>query len=64
MYNVLTRQVDAELFPALRRCGMSFYAYNPLAGGILSGKHKFEHEEEGKIEKDGRFEGKARWKKL
>ena len=42
MYNALTRAVEPELFPCLRRLHMAFYAYNPLAGGILSGKHKFE----------------------
>ena len=39
MYNALTRDVDRELMPALRSTGMSFYAYNPLAGGLLTGKH-------------------------
>lgn len=43
MYNSLCRNVEPELFPALRHLGIRFYAYNPLAGGILSGKHtKFE----------------------
>ena len=35
-------QVEGELFPALRRFNMSFYAYNPLAGGVLTGRHKAE----------------------
>jgi aflatoxin B1 aldehyde reductase len=39
LYNGLSRKVEAELFPALRELGMRFYAYNPLAGGILAGKH-------------------------
>ena len=39
MYNALTRDVERELFPCLRNYGMRFYAYNPLAGGLLSGKH-------------------------
>jgi aflatoxin B1 aldehyde reductase len=39
MYNALTRDTEAELFPALRELGISFYAYNPLAGGILTGKY-------------------------
>lgn len=39
MYNGITRTVEAELFPALRSVGMRFYAYNPLAGGLLTGKH-------------------------
>ena len=39
MYNGITRQVETELFPALDRLGISFYAYNPLAGGMLTGKY-------------------------
>ena len=39
LYNGLSRQVEDELFPSLRHCGMRFYAYNPLAGGILAGKY-------------------------
>lgn len=40
MYNALCRNVDSELFPAIRSLGMRFYAFNPLAGGLLTGKHK------------------------
>ena len=39
MYNGLSRNVEKELFPALRKLGMKFYAFNPLAGGLLTGKH-------------------------
>ena len=39
MYNALCRNVDPELFPAVRSLGMRFYAFNPLAGGMLTGKH-------------------------
>lgn len=39
MYNALTRDVERELFPCLRNYGMRFNAYNPLAGGLLTGKH-------------------------
>ncbi len=39
MYNSLTRDVERELFPCLRNYGISFYAYNPLAGGLLTGKY-------------------------
>lgn len=39
MYNAVTRDVEAELLPCLRHLGMSFYAYNPLAGGLLSGRY-------------------------
>eukprot|EP00800_Vazella_pourtalesii_P004109 TRINITY_DN1436_c0_g1_i10.p1 TRINITY_DN1436_c0_g1~~TRINITY_DN1436_c0_g1_i10.p1 ORF type:complete len:325 (+),score=65.97 TRINITY_DN1436_c0_g1_i10:80-1054(+) len=58
MYNPVTRSVEAELFPALRKFGMRFDAYNPLAGGILTGKHKFSDKSDGKIQ-PGRFEGNS-----
>jgi aflatoxin B1 aldehyde reductase len=41
MYNAFTREVERELFPALRRLNIAFYAYNPLAGGLLTGRYKF-----------------------
>ena len=40
MYNALCRNVEPELFPAIRQLGMRFYAFNPLAGGLLTGKHR------------------------
>lgn len=38
MYNAVCRNVDSELFPAIHSLGIRFYAFNPLAGGLLSGK--------------------------
>mmetsp|Transcript_3667 Transcript_3667/g.4897 ORF Transcript_3667/g.4897 Transcript_3667/m.4897 type:complete len:429 (+) Transcript_3667:119-1405(+) len=55
MYNALTRQVEKELFPALRKLNIRFYAYNPLAGGLLTGRHK----DINKKPMDGRFGSKA-----
>ena len=52
LYNPVTRGVESALFPVLREHGMSFYAYNPLAGGLLTGKHKFDMESLG--DTDGR----------
>lgn len=40
MYNALCRNVEPELIPAIRSLGMRFYAFNPLAGGMLTGKHQ------------------------
>ncbi|XP_033822037.2 aflatoxin B1 aldehyde reductase member 3 [Periophthalmus magnuspinnatus] len=57
MYNATTRQVETELFPCLRYFGMKFYAYNPLAGGILTGKYHFEDKEGSQPE--GRFFGNS-----
>ena len=39
MYNAFSRNVEKELFPALHELGMKFYAYNPLAGGLLTDKY-------------------------
>lgn len=39
MYNALNRNAEIELFDAIRAYGISYYAYNPLAGGILTGKY-------------------------
>lgn len=35
-YNPLLRTGETELFPVLRRYGMAFYAFSPLAGGYFS----------------------------
>ena len=37
MYNLISRNVE-EIFPHLEE--MEFWAYNPLAGGLLTGKYK------------------------
>ena len=39
MYNCVTRACEPELLPALRKLNVRFLAYNPLAGGLLTGKH-------------------------
>ena len=39
MYNLIARKVE-EIFPILNKKGMEFWAYNPLAGGLLTGKYK------------------------
>ncbi|KAA1472008.1 Aldo/keto reductase [Dentipellis sp. KUC8613] len=38
-YNALHRSVEPELFPCLRKYGISFYEYNPLAGGFFTGRY-------------------------
>lgn len=51
IYNPLTRKAEAELNDALNYFGMRFYAYNPLAGGLLTGRYT-QYEE---APEDGRF---------
>uniref|UniRef100_A0A8C0X1M7 NADP-dependent oxidoreductase domain-containing protein n=1 Tax=Castor canadensis TaxID=51338 RepID=A0A8C0X1M7_CASCN len=55
MYNGISRKVETELFPCLRHFGLRFYAFNPLAGGLLTGRYKYE-DKEGK-QPAGRFFG-------
>lgn len=50
LYNAINRRVEDELFPTLRKHGIAFVAYNPLAAGLLTGKHV----QEGEVKK-GRF---------
>lgn len=46
MYNAITREVEKELFPCLRKLNIRFYAYNPLAGGLLTGRYTSEKVED------------------
>ncbi len=39
-YNLLFRQFERDLFPLCLEEGVGVIPYNPLAGGLLSGKHK------------------------
>ncbi|KAJ6511550.1 NADP-dependent oxidoreductase domain-containing protein [Mycena vitilis] len=39
IYNALNRVVEAELIPCLRAYSISFYVYNPLAGGFLTSRY-------------------------
>lgn len=51
VYNPLTRRAEAELNDCLNHFGMRFYAYNPMCGGLLTGRYgKFED-----APTDGRF---------
>ncbi len=41
-YNLLFRQTERELLPLCEEEGIGVIPYNPLAGGLLSGKHQWE----------------------
>jgi aryl-alcohol dehydrogenase-like predicted oxidoreductase len=41
-YNLISRRVEDEYESATERLGLSTIVYNPLAGGLLTGKHRFE----------------------
>ena len=56
-YNAFARILEESLFPTLRRLGISFYAYSPIAGGLLA-KSKQQI-----VDGSGRFQpGSAYWK--
>jgi len=51
MYNPIARRAETELKACLDHFGMRYYAYNPLAGGMLTGRYTdFDEAPE-----DGRF---------
>ena len=39
MYNLLARGIEEEYLPFCKKFGMAVIPYNPLAGGLLTGKH-------------------------
>jgi aryl-alcohol dehydrogenase-like predicted oxidoreductase len=50
VYNLITRGVETELIPFIQAHGLGMTAYNPIAGGLLTGKHQA-----GKPAEDTRF---------
>lgn len=42
MYNLLARGIEQEWLPMTRNFQLSNIVYNPLAGGLLTGKHKIQ----------------------
>lgn len=52
LYNVLLRQLDVEWFSFARRYQIHTTVYNPLAGGLLSGRHS----RDGATQKGSRFD--------
>ncbi|KAG6823186.1 hypothetical protein H0H92_011108, partial [Tricholoma furcatifolium] len=56
IYNAVHRNVEPELFPCLRKFGISFYEFNPLGGGFFTGRYT--SIEEG-VEAGSRFDPNA-----
>ncbi|KAI2464018.1 NADP-dependent oxidoreductase domain-containing protein [Annulohypoxylon bovei var. microspora] len=56
MYNAITRGIEPELIPACRRYGLDIVVYNPIAGGLFSGKIKSVDIDPGDL---GRFSTKS-----
>jgi aflatoxin B1 aldehyde reductase len=53
VYNGIHRSVETELFPCLKHYKISFYAFNPLAGGYLTNRY---HRETADHEGGSRFD--------
>lgn len=59
IYNPLTRKAEIELNDCLNHFGMRFYAYNPMCGGLLTGRYeRFED-----APTDGRFTHRPNYQK-
>jgi 1-deoxyxylulose-5-phosphate synthase len=55
-YNLLFREVERELLPLAQEDGLTVISFNPLAGGLLSGRHKYSDTPE-----TGRFSAELGW---
>jgi aryl-alcohol dehydrogenase-like predicted oxidoreductase len=55
LYCLLHRQLDVEYFAFAKKYGLHTTIYNPLAGGLLTGRHTFD----AAPERGSRFEGNA-----
>ncbi|RDX42990.1 Aldo/keto reductase [Lentinus brumalis] len=53
IYNAIQRTVEPELFPCLRKFGIAFYEFNPLAGGFFTGRY---HTLQDSVEPGSRFD--------
>lgn len=47
-YNFVDRRAEAEVLPACRRFGVSFFAFSPVAGGLLGGREVLERQVAGR----------------
>ncbi|KAF2821842.1 aflatoxin B1 aldehyde reductase member 2 [Ophiobolus disseminans] len=62
MYNAITREIESELIPCCRKYDMDIVVYNPLAGGLFSGKIKSADLDA--VPTEGRFSDSYQWGKL
>ena len=54
MYNLLARGIEQEYLPMAKKYDVTIIAYNPLAGGLLTGKHS-----EASVTPDTRFDNNS-----
>jgi len=53
-YSFVDRRVENDLLPVARRYGLGFYAFSPVAGGILGGRSVLERQVAGRQRWGGR----------
>ncbi|CAD6454880.1 a16b93cc-ff00-480a-a7e1-8153de832116 [Sclerotinia trifoliorum] len=53
VYNAIQRSIEPELIPCLHHYNMSFYAFNPIAGGYLTSRY---HRHQESVEASSRFD--------
>lgn len=58
MYNLLARGIEDEYVPLCKHFGVAIVAYNPLAGGLLTGKYSKDHNPKS----GGRFDNNAMYR--
>ncbi|KAH6664974.1 NADP-dependent oxidoreductase domain-containing protein [Halenospora varia] len=58
LYNAIARGHEEKLLPVLRKHGIRYYAYSPLAGGFLTGKLTLQREETSLVRT--RWEGESK----
>lgn len=54
-YNPVSRRQETELFPTLRKLGLAFYVYSPLAGGFLTKTKQQVHDGVGRFDPNTRI---------
>ncbi|KAI4114495.1 MAG: hypothetical protein LQ345_004727 [Seirophora villosa] len=59
VYNAITRTLEPELIPCCHRYGIDVVIYNPLAGGLFSGKIK-----SAEVPQEGRYSKKVSYGEL
>jgi len=61
MYNLISRKVE-EIFPLLNDYNIEFWGYNPLAGGLLTGKYQNNNLDKNSRFKDNKIYQNIFWK--
>ena len=59
LYNSIHRTIEHELLPCLRKYGIAFYAFNPLAGGWLTDRY-YRDTQNASLEPGSRFDD-SKW---